>query len=65
VYVEEGVAEEAVRGLRDRGHQVKVVRGHERAMFGRGQVIQCHVQHGRRVYSAGSDPRGDGAAFPA
>ena len=33
-------------------------------MFGRGQIIRLHYDEGQRVYSAGSDPRGDGMAFP-
>lgn len=67
VYLEEGIGEDTVQGLRELGHEVEVVRGWERGLFGRGQVIRCHVEEGseRVVYSAGSDPRGDGAAFPA
>ena len=65
VYLEEGIRDDVVKGLRELGHEVEVVRGYERGMFGRGQVIRCHVEDGRCVYSAGSDPRGDGAAYPA
>lgn len=72
VYVEEGVAEEVVRGLRKLGHRVEVLSGWDRAMFGRGQVIRLHWDGGdgdgeekRRVWSAGSDLRGDGCAIPA
>ncbi|EEP82042.1 conserved hypothetical protein [Uncinocarpus reesii 1704] len=65
VYLEEGIGESVAEGLRQLGHQVKILRGFERAMFGRGQVIRCHVEDGQMVYSAGSDLRGDGAAFPA
>lgn len=64
VYLEEGIREDVVRGLRELGHEVEVVRGWERGLFGRGQVIRCHVEDGRCVYSAGSDPRGDGGAYP-
>lgn len=67
VYLEEGiggggggVAEE----LRRLGHEVEVVEGFERGLFGRGQVIRCHDEDGRVVYSAGSDMRGDGCAMP-
>ena len=63
VYVEEGIGEEVQEALRKLGHKVEVVTGAARGMFGRGQIIRCHVQDGKRVYSAGSDPRGDGAAF--
>ncbi|KAL4733691.1 nucleophile aminohydrolase [Aspergillus similis] len=64
VYVEEGVSEEAVEGLRKLGHQVKVLKGWERGMFGRGQIVRCHYDGGKLVYSAGSDLRGDGMAVP-
>ncbi|KAL2255063.1 hypothetical protein VTK26DRAFT_4206 [Humicola hyalothermophila] len=70
VYVEEGMPEEAVRGLRERGHRVEVLRGwggKGRQMFGRGQIIRWTVDEvtGEGVWSAGSDMRGDGAAYPA
>ena len=64
VYVEEGIGKDVVRGLRERGHEVEVVEGFERGLFGRGQVIRCHEEDGRTVYSAGSDMRGDGCAMP-
>ncbi|KAL4865843.1 hypothetical protein BDV12DRAFT_199710 [Aspergillus spectabilis] len=64
VYVEEGVSDTAVEGLRERGHDVKVLKGWERGMFGRGQIIRCHYDEGRLVYSGGSDLRGDGMAVP-
>ncbi|KAI9658183.1 MAG: hypothetical protein M1831_004030 [Alyxoria varia] len=64
VYAEEGVAEETVEGLRRLGHDVRVVAGYGRAKFGRGQVVRRYVEGGRTVWGAGSDCRGDGAAFP-
>ena len=64
VYLEEGIAEEAVQGLRGFGHHVEIVKGFERGLFGRGQIIRCHKEDGRLIWSAGSDPRGDGAAVP-
>lgn len=64
VYVEEGISDEAVEGLKKLGHKVKVLKGWERGMFGRGQIIRCHHDDGRLVYSAGSDMRGDGMAVP-
>ena len=39
-------------------------RGFGRAKFGRGQVVRRYVEDGRTVWGAGSDCRGDGAAFP-
>lgn len=66
VYLEEGISEEVGRELAQMGHEVKFVRGMGRSLFGRGQVIR--VLHdpvdGTRVYSAGSDMRGDGFAGP-
>lgn len=65
VYVEDGVSAETVEGLRGLGHEVEVVDGMGRGLFGRGQIIRCHVESGRVVWSAGSDMRGDGAAVAA
>ncbi|KAH8602243.1 putative gamma-glutamyltransferase ywrD [Bisporella sp. PMI_857] len=65
VYLEDGIREEVVEELKRMGHAVEVLKGHWRGMFGRGQLIRSHVQDGVTVYSAGSDPRGDGAAYPA
>jgi gamma-glutamyltranspeptidase / glutathione hydrolase len=45
------------------GHGAHIVTDFERAMMGRGQVIQ-RIKHasGEVVWAAGSDPRGDGHA---
>lgn len=66
VYLEEGIDENVARELEKLGHEVKIVRGMERSLFGRGQVIRVHHDptDGQRVYSAGSDMRGDGNAAP-
>lgn len=64
VYLEDGIDEKVAQELRGMGHNVELVDGFQRGMFGRGQVIRCHMEDGRHVFSAGSDPRGDGAAFP-
>ncbi|KAI9887164.1 MAG: hypothetical protein M1823_000991 [Watsoniomyces obsoletus] len=64
VYLEEGISEHVAVKLQQMGHWVEFVNGSMRGMFGRGQVIRVHEEDGRRVYSAGSDPRGDGAAIP-
>ncbi|KAG6364679.1 hypothetical protein INS49_006283 [Diaporthe citri] len=65
-YLEEGIGENVARELEDMGHEVKIVRGMERSLFGRGQIIRVHHDpaDGQRVYSAGSDMRGDGNAAP-
>lgn len=67
VSVEDGMPEETIEGLRKLGHEVEVAKGMSRAMFGRGQIIRWTVDavDGTGVWSAGSDPRGDGAAYPA
>lgn len=66
VSVEEGMPEETIEGLRKLGHTVKVVTGQGRGLFGRGQIIRWSVDAVEKqgVWSAGSDMRGDGAAFP-
>lgn len=67
VNVEEGMPEETIQGLRKLGHRVEVVTGQGRSLFGRGQIIRRSVDavEGTLVWSAGSDMRGDGAAYPA
>lgn len=66
VFVEEGMPAATVDGLRALGHEVQVVRDMERAQFGRGQIIRWSVDPVEKVgsWSAGSDPRGDGGAYP-
>ncbi|KAI0390265.1 gamma-glutamyltranspeptidase [Xylariaceae sp. FL0594] len=67
VFVEEGMPDETVEGLRKLGHDVEVVTGVGRARFGRGQIIRWSrdpVDTDVGVWSAGSDPRADGAAYP-
>lgn len=66
VFVEEGMPSETVEGLRKLGHQVEVVTDVERAQFGRGQIIRWSIDpiENVGVWSAGSDPRGDGGAYP-
>ncbi|QIW94704.1 hypothetical protein AMS68_000222 [Peltaster fructicola] len=66
VYVEDGMSEETVKGLKQRGHKVEVLKGMARGLFGRGQLIRWHVDavEGTGLWSAGSDQRGDGAAMP-
>lgn len=66
VYLEEGMPDETVQGMKKLGHKVEVVKGMARGLFGRGQVIRWHVDpvEQQGVWSAGSDQRGDGAAVP-
>lgn len=65
--IEEGIPSDTVEGLRKLGHDVHVVKGDERKLFGRGQVIRRESgpeAEGHLVYSGGSDLRGDGASVP-
>lgn len=66
VYLEEGISGEVIGKLEAMGHEAKLVTGQKRGLFGRGQVINVGYDpvSEQRVYSAGSDPRGDGAAAP-
>jgi gamma-glutamyltranspeptidase / glutathione hydrolase len=61
VALEYGIPVEAVAELRRRGHPIREVRGWERALFGRGQVIVRNPQSG--ILLGGSDPRADGCAM--
>lgn len=56
-----GIAAEVVAELQRRGHRVRVVSGHARALFGRGQIIARDAASG--VLAGGSDGRADGCAL--
>ncbi len=60
--LEVGVPQSTVDQLAAMGHQVEVVSGYRRALFGRGQIIARDPVTG--VLAGGSDPRADGAALP-
>ena len=62
IHLEDGISEATAGGLQARGHVVKMVSGWQRSLFGRGQLIRVQTEDGKLAYSAGSDPRGDGAA---
>ncbi|CEP60785.1 gamma-glutamyltransferase family protein LALA0_S01e18910g [Lachancea lanzarotensis] len=66
VSVEEDLESDAVEGLRRLGHDVKVVAGMERSLFGRGQIIKKTKLSDDHtfLYSAGSEKRGDGGTIP-
>ena len=65
VGLEDGIPAGTVAELRALRHEVtEPVTGHERGLFGRGQIIASRsVDGGRRVLWAGSDGRGDGLAI--
>ena len=61
VSLEEGIPEKTLVDLANRGHPVERLRGWDRALFGRGQIILRDPETG--VLTAGSDPRADGCAM--
>ena len=63
VFLEEGISEDVLEKLKSFGHHVHVLKGPDRAMFGRGQIIvKVPNDEKRLVWAAGSDPRADGHA---
>ncbi|MBW0491842.1 hypothetical protein O181_031557 [Austropuccinia psidii MF-1] len=64
VFLEEGIDTSVVEQLAKMGHDVKVVTGHNRGLFGRGQIIQKlrSKNYDKLVWAAASDPRADGQA---
>jgi gamma-glutamyltranspeptidase/glutathione hydrolase len=61
VALEEGISPAVIAELRSRGHPIRVVKGYERALFGRGQIILRDNLTG--ILTGGSDPRADGCAM--
>jgi gamma-glutamyltranspeptidase/glutathione hydrolase len=61
VALEQGIPIHVISKLQEMGHQVEVVSGPERAVFGRGQIILRERESG--VLWGGSDPRADGCAM--
>jgi gamma-glutamyltranspeptidase/glutathione hydrolase len=59
--VEQGISVQAMGELVRRGHRIRPVRGFDRSVFGRGQIIVRDSESG--VLSGGSDPRADGCAL--
>lgn len=64
VNIEVGVPEDTIRRLKSFGHNIKIVEGMDRIIFGRGQLIitQCDSQGNRVLWSA-SESRADGCAM--
>lgn len=62
VSLEKGIPLEVMADLVQMGHQIEPVHGHNRAVFGRGQIILRDQKTG--VLWGGSDPRADGLAQP-
>jgi gamma-glutamyltranspeptidase/glutathione hydrolase len=61
VDLEKGIPVEEMESLAAMGHPVVPIDGHDRAIFGRGQVILRDRESG--VLWGGSDPRADGIAM--
>jgi gamma-glutamyltranspeptidase / glutathione hydrolase len=61
VALEQGIPDDTVADLMERGHRVQRVGGWERSLFGRGQIILRDKETG--TLTAGSDPRADGCAM--
>ncbi|CAB9508073.1 Glutathione hydrolase-like YwrD proenzyme [Seminavis robusta] len=62
IFMEGGLDETILKELTEKGHDLKVnVVGHDRAVFGRAQIIKRDRKTG--VYWAGSDGRADGCAM--
>jgi gamma-glutamyltranspeptidase / glutathione hydrolase len=59
--LEEGISETGVEKLSRMGHRTAVIKGHDRALFGRGQMILLDQEQG--VLWGGSDGRADGCAL--
>lgn len=63
VFIEDGISEEVIQKLKSYGHQITLLKGVHRSMFGRGQIIaRIENDDNQLVWAAGSDPRGDGHA---
>ncbi len=58
VLLEEGISLQVKQQLCEMGHEVEMRTGHEREVFGRGQIILKDPHTG--VLKGGSDKRGDG-----
>ena len=61
VSLEQGISRHTFSALQEMGHPLRKVSGHERALFGRGQIILRDPV--TKVLCAGSDPRSDGCAM--
>lgn len=59
--VEDGFPVNEYETLAQMGHSLRWVKGYQRALFGRGQIIRRDC---RGVLMGGSDPRADGCAIP-
>ena len=61
VAVEEGISKKSIVKLEQLGHNITLITGYERSLFGRGQIIVRDPASA--VLCGGSDPRADGCAM--
>ena len=62
IFLEGGIDENVLEELKKKGHNIQTnMIGHDRAIFGRAQIIHRSRENG--VYWAGSDGRADGCAI--
>lgn len=64
VALEDGIEQSVADELERLGHAIQLLKGSDRRLFGRAQIIKRINSDGVYGYAAGSDPRGDGAAIP-
>jgi len=62
VRIEGRVPAAIVQGLKERGHQVQMIREYDSSVTGRGQAILYNST--TKTKFGASDPRADGAAVP-
>jgi gamma-glutamyltranspeptidase/glutathione hydrolase len=62
VWIESRVPLAVLQPLSERGHQIRILRGYNAAMMGRGQAILYNST--TKIKFAASDPRADGSAEP-
>ncbi|CAF1015677.1 unnamed protein product [Rotaria sordida] len=61
VFIEDGISEQVLEKLKSLGHHVKLIKGADRSIFGRGQIIlKLSNDDNQLVWAAASDPRSDG-----
>ncbi|MEN4011272.1 MAG: gamma-glutamyltransferase family protein [Chloroflexota bacterium] len=62
IALEDGIPAATLSALAERGHDIEMVSGMRRAVFGRGQIILREPESG--TLWGGSDPRADGCVLP-
>ena len=60
VCIEDSLSQKTISELKNLGHKIKILSGHDRSKFGRGQIIYKDCKNG--ILWGGSDGRADGCA---